>query len=201
MTMPMSRGKNRFGSGGKANPTSLSAREIGPALLLGALDQHVHDLLGRQPAEALGQRIRGHHVHRLGDEVIARLGLLQDLAEQVAHLQHPGEPLEHRDELAVLPLRDLQIDDVVVEVVGPIARRHRLELAPGRVHQHGLQRADLRRDVNGHTTSYSGQRTKWPVALRARGPRSTFPGSAPVAFPSAITGTPFTRTQRIPSLS
>ena len=30
-------------------------------------------------------------------------------------------------------------------------------------------------------------------------PYSTFPGRAPVIFPSAITGTPFTSTQRIPT--
>ncbi len=100
-----------------------------------------------------------HHVHGLGDQEIARVWLLQDLGQQIADLMHLREPFEHRHKLAVLPLGDLEIDDVVVEVVLPIARRHRLELAARGMNQDGLQLPDLRGDLNGHTTSYSGERS------------------------------------------
>jgi hypothetical protein len=38
-----------------------------------------------------------------------------------------------------------------------------------------------------------------PHSLRYPGPRITCPGSAPVASPSAMTGMPFTSTQRMPT--
>ena len=82
----------------------------------------------------------------------ARLGLLQDVGEELTHLQHPTEPPEHRHELAVLPLGDLQIDDVVVEKVFPIPRRHRFQLGTRGVHQHGFQGSDLGGDFDGHGT-------------------------------------------------
>jgi hypothetical protein len=68
---------------------------------------------------------------------------------------HPGKAPEHRYELAVFALGNLQIDDVVVEVVFPVSGRDRLQLAAGRVNQDRLQGPDLRGDVNGHTTNYS----------------------------------------------
>jgi hypothetical protein len=79
--------------------------------------------------------------------------------EKVAYLVDPAEALQHRDELTVLPLRDFEVDDVVVQVVFPIARCHRLELAARGVDQDGLKCPDFRGDVNGHTTNYSGQRS------------------------------------------
>ena len=81
---------------------------------------------------------------------------MEDLGQQIPYLIHPGETAEHRDELAVLPLGDLEVDDVVVEVVLAVARRHRLQLTTGRVDEDRLQRPDFRGDVNGHTTNYSG---------------------------------------------
>ncbi len=146
----MSRGKKRLGSGGNANPSSLSAREIGSAVLPGALDEHLDDLRRRVRAEPLGQLIVGHHVHRLGDQEVARVGLLQNFGEQIADLVHAGEAPEDGDELPVLALGDLEIDDVVVEVVFAVAGRDRFELVPGRVHQHGLERADFGGDVDSH---------------------------------------------------
>ena len=75
MTMPMSRGKKRLGSGGKANPSSLSAGRDGPALLAVPSISISRFCAGEHGAELLGEGIRGHDVHGLADEEIARLGL------------------------------------------------------------------------------------------------------------------------------
>ena len=80
---------------------------------------------------------------------------MQDLGEQIPDVIHPGEPAEHGDELAMLPLGNLEVDDVVVEVVLAVARRDRLQLGTGRVDEDRLQRPDFRSDVNRHTTNYS----------------------------------------------
>ena len=127
-------------------------------LLAGAFDQHLDDLGRRQRAEPLGQLVRRDHIHRLGDQELAGLGLRQDLGEQLAHLEHAREPPQHRDELPVLALGDLEIDDVVVEVVFAVPGRHRQQLRAGRVHQHGLELADFGGDVDGHTGNYRGRR-------------------------------------------
>src|SRR5207302_10996626 len=62
-----------------------------------------------------------------------------------------GEALQHGDEAPVLALRELQVDDVVVQVVFAAAGGDRDELAPGGVDQDGPQRTDFRGDVDaGH---------------------------------------------------
>ena len=143
-------GEEEIGQRRKGEPLLVERRRQRPARLPGALDQHLDDLLGWHDAELAGQLVVWHHVHRLGDEEAPRLGLLQDLGEQLAHLEHPPEAPEHRHELAVLPLGDLQIDDVVVEKVFPVPRSHRFQLGTGGVHQHGFQGSDLGGDFDGH---------------------------------------------------
>ena len=149
-------GKEQIGQRRKGEPLFVERLRQGPALLPGALDQHVHDLGRRQGAQALAQLVGRQHVHGLGDEELARVGLGQDLGQEVPHLEHGGESPQHRDELPVFALGDLEVDDVVVEIIFAIARRHRLELDAGCVHQHGLQRADFGGDVDRHRRKYSG---------------------------------------------
>src|SRR5215217_1318147 len=131
-----------------------------PALLFRALDEHLHDLLGGEGAEPLTQVIRGDHIHCLADQVFTGVGLLQDVGEQIADVAHFGKPAQHRGKLTVLPLGNLEIDDIVVEVIFPVAGSDRLELGPRGVYQYGPQRTYFRADVNGHTTSYLGSSTK-----------------------------------------
>ena len=154
----MSRGKKRLGSGGKAKPSSLSARAIGP-------------VSSRVPSISISTIWAGGSVPSRwvssSDATTSMVlvirnsravGLRQDLGEQLAHLEHAREPPKHRDELPVLPLGDLEVDDVVVEVVFAVPGRHRQELRAGRVHQHGLELADFGGDVDGHTGNYRGRR-------------------------------------------
>ncbi len=56
----------------------------------------------------------------------------------------------------MLPLGDLQIDDVVVEEVLPVPGRDGLQLRAGRVHQHGRELTDLGGDFDGHEVKLSG---------------------------------------------
>jgi hypothetical protein len=86
----------------------------------------------RHGAELAGQLVIGHDIHRLGDQELPRLGLLQESRRGSSRTwsTRPNRR-SHRHELAVLPLGDLQIDDVVVEKVFPIPRRHRLQLGTG----------------------------------------------------------------------
>ena len=127
----MSRGKKRLGSGGKANPSSLSAVVIGPVCSrVPSISISTICAAGSVPSRWV-ELVGGDHVHGLGDEELAGLGLRQDLGEQLAHLVHLGEPAEHGDELPVLALGDLEIDDVVVEVVFAVPGRDRLQLGPG----------------------------------------------------------------------
>jgi hypothetical protein len=63
-----------------------------PALLLGSLDDHLHDLFGRKRAESLAQLIGRNHVHGLGDQVIPAIRLLQKFGEQIAYVIHLCEP-------------------------------------------------------------------------------------------------------------
>ena len=92
-----------------------------------------------------------------------------------ADLVHLAEPLEHRHQPPVLPLRRVEIDDVVVEVVLAVPRRHRHELGAGRMHENGAQRADLGSHVDaGHAQNLNGVACcRLPVArgVRDRGSR------------------------------
>ena len=121
----------------------------GARLLRAALDQQAHHLVRAQLLELPRQRVGRHHVERLRDQEVARLGLAEHLGEEVADLVHAREAAQHVDELPVLALGRVDADDVVVEELGPRGGRHRLELAPGRVHQHRLERPDLGGDVDG----------------------------------------------------
>ena len=110
----------------------------------------------RHGRKLLRQLVVGDDVHGLGDEEVARLLLGQDLGEEVAHLMDLGEPLQDRDELPVLPLGDLEIDDVVVEEVLPVTGRDGLQLRAGRVYQHGGELTDFGGDFDCHEVKLSG---------------------------------------------
>src|SRR5256886_5903540 len=69
------------------------------------------------------------------------------LGQERAHLVPLGEALEHGDEAAVLLLRQLQVDDVVVQVVLAVAGRDREQLGTRGMHQHGPQRTDFGSDA------------------------------------------------------
>jgi hypothetical protein len=62
-----------------------------------------------------------------------------------------GKALEDRDQSPVLALRDLEIDDVVVEIIFTSAGGDGDELFARRMDQDGPERADFRCDVDpGH---------------------------------------------------
>ncbi len=84
------------------------------------------------------------------NQQIANVGSRRDVRQQVAHLVDGGEPLQDRHEPAVLPLRRVEVDDVVVEKVLARPGRHGEQLGARGVYQYGAQAADLAADVDGH---------------------------------------------------
>ena len=103
--------------------------------LVAPLDEHSHRAAGVQLADVARQRLGRDDVHRLANQQVARLGVGEDVGEERAHLVNGREPLENRDEAAVLALGGLGLDDVVVEVVGPVAWRYGEQFGPGRMHE------------------------------------------------------------------
>jgi hypothetical protein len=78
----------------------------------------------------------------------SHVGPRHQLGEQGADLVHLREPLEHGHEAGVLPLGELQIDDVVVQIVFAVPGGDRDELAARRMDENGPQGADFGRHVN-----------------------------------------------------
>ena len=74
---------------------------------------------------------------------------------------HFREALQHGHQAPMLALRDLEVDDVVVEVVFAGARSNRDQFFPRSMDQHRAERADFRRDVDpGH----GGKLTRYRLA-------------------------------------
>ncbi len=122
-----------------------------PCLFQRALDHAADEGLGRQGRELLGERVGRHHLERPGHQELAHVGAGHQLGEERAHFVDLGEALQHGDKAPMLALRELQVDDVVVQVVFPAAGRDSHQLAPGGVDQDGPQRTDFRGDVDaGH---------------------------------------------------
>src|SRR5881296_4417659 len=120
----------------------------GPGFFQGAFDHQPDQLLGRERGELLRQGVRRHHLEGAGHEEFAHVRTRHQLRQERAHLVHLGEPLQHRHEAPVLALGEVQVDDVVVEVVLPVAGRDRDQLAAGGMDQDRPQRADFRGDVD-----------------------------------------------------
>ena len=122
-----------------------------------ALDHQGDEVFGRQLAELLRQHVRRHHLEGAGDEEFPHFGPRRELGEEVADLEDFREALQHGDEAAVLALRQVEVDDVVVEIVFAVAGRDRHELGPGGVHQDGLEGADLGCDVDARHGAQSNR--------------------------------------------
>ena len=123
----------------------------GARLLEGALDHEADERLGRELGQLPGQGVRRHHFERARDQELTHIRPRHQLGQERAHLVHLGEALEHGDEAAVLLLRQLQVDDVVVEVGLAVARRDREQLGSRGMHEHRAQRTDLGGDADaGH---------------------------------------------------
>ena len=113
-----------------------------------ALDHQRHERLGRQRGELFGEGVGGDHLERPGHEKLPHVRARDEFRQQGAHLVYLGKALQDGHEPLVLPLGELEVDDVVVQVVLPITGRHRHELAARRVHQHGPERTDFGGDVD-----------------------------------------------------
>ena len=135
--MPTSRVKNRFGKRRQRVADLVQRPRDRPRLLERPLDHQADQLLGGERGEPLGERVGGHDLERPGDQELADIGTRHDLGQQIAHLVHLGEALQHRHETAVLALRELEVDDVVVEVVFPVAGGDGRELGARGVDQDG----------------------------------------------------------------
>ena len=114
-----------------------------PAVLERALDHQGDEVFRRQRGQLLRQHVRRHHLERARRNELAHFRPARDFDQGVAHLVHFREPLQHRDQPPMLALRDLEVDDVVVEVFLSGAGGDRHQLFAGRVHQNGTERADL----------------------------------------------------------
>src|SRR5439155_432952 len=131
----------------------------GPRLLERTLDHEGDELLGRQLGQPPRQDVRGHHLQGPRDQELPHVGPGDELRQQVPYLVHLREALQHGHELSVLLLRQVEVDDVVVEVVFPVPRGDGDELATRRVHEYGPQRADFGGDVDaGHGRNLTGRR-------------------------------------------
>src|SRR5205809_2765931 len=119
----------------------------GPGFFQGAFDHQPDQLFGRERGELLRQGVRRHHLEGAGHEEFAHVGTRHQLRQERAHLVHLGEPLQHRHEAPVLALGEVQVDDVVVEVVFPVAGRDCDQLATGGMDQDRSERADFACDV------------------------------------------------------
>jgi hypothetical protein len=119
-----------------------------PGLFERTLHHHPDEILGRERGELLCEGVRRHDLERPGHEELAHVGTRHQLRQERAHLVHLGEALQHRHEAAVLALRELQVDDIVVEVVFPVARGDGHQLAAGCMDQHGPEGADFTGDVH-----------------------------------------------------
>ena len=98
--------------------------------------------------------------HPLQD-VLARLGDLQGLGEQVAVVVHQDAPFAQRaGEGVVLLLRPAHPENAVEEQVGGVVRGQPLELQVRAVQYHLPQAADLGIDVK-HRPSRSGWIRRW----------------------------------------
>ena len=123
----------------------------GARLLEGAFDHEADERLGWELGQLPGQGVRRHHLERARDQELAHIGPRHQLGEERAHFVHLGEALEHGDETAVLLLRQLQVDDVVVQVGLAVARRDRKQLGTRGMHEHRAQRTDFGGDADaGH---------------------------------------------------
>ncbi len=123
-----------------------------PWPLHASFDEHGHELGRRQRLDLAGQWLARDDVHRLAHEELADLAVLQHLGQEVAHLVHLAEPLEHGGEAAVLDPRPVRVREVVVEVVLARGRRDAEQLVARGVDDDGAQASDLRGDVDGHRT-------------------------------------------------
>ena len=129
----------------------------GARLLHRALDHQRHEVFRRELAEPLRQHVRRHHFERARDEELAHLRPRGQLGQEVADLIDFREALQHGDEAPMLALRQIQVDDVVVEVVLAVAGRDRHELGPGGVDEHGAQRSDLGGDMDARHGAQSNR--------------------------------------------
>jgi hypothetical protein len=116
-----------------------------------AFDHQRYECFGRKRGELLGQHVRGYDLEGARRDELADFRPAGDVGERVFDLVDFREALEHGDQPAMLALRDLEIDDVVVEVVFARAGSDRHELFPRCVDQDRTKRADFGGDVNpGH---------------------------------------------------
>ena len=118
---------------------------------LRALDEQLDEGVGVELANVPRQRLGRDDVHRFPNEELARLRCGQNLGQDRPHLEHSGEALEDGDEAPMLALRRLRFDDVVVEVIRPIAWGYGEQLRPRRMHENGAHSSDFRRHVGGHS--------------------------------------------------
>jgi len=112
------------------------------------------DVLRRNGVDAT---VVGKHSHGLGDDVegladdqLSHLRVLHHLGEEAANGEHLAESLEDLDEPAMLVLRKVGIDDVVVEEIGAGARCYGEQLVSRGVDEDGAQGTDFGGDVDRH---------------------------------------------------
>ena len=88
-----------------------------PAILERALDHERHEIFRGQRSHLFGERVGRDDFQRACRQEFSYFGPPRDLDQRVAHFMDVGEALQHRDQTAMLALRDFEVDDVVVEVV------------------------------------------------------------------------------------
>ena len=136
------------------NGKKIERRQIACLLSLvrNAADQNLHEL-GRFPVvEPRRQAPRQVIPFReIAHDGALHVVVLEDFFEEIGDLVHvirdePDELLEP----AMFFARDLPVKDVVEEELRHHRRDHDVDLAPGQMHEHALELADLARHVKPH---------------------------------------------------
>ena len=116
-----------------------------PLRVFVTLNQDSRQPVGRQVHQLLAQVVVAVvHIAALLHEVPSNLRVLQQLLQDVLHIVHLGPSLQHTAEIVVLRIDYGLVEDVAVQGVGGVERRHALNLHAGAVQQHRTQAACLR---------------------------------------------------------
>ena len=83
----------------------------------------------------------------------------QGIAQQILELIDISDATQYTGQLIMLPQCQLQVEDVVIQNLGRVGGRHVFDFPAGAVNHHGIERADLRVDIDlgfSHAASLSG---------------------------------------------
>ena len=85
------------------------------------LDHERDKVFRRQRGHLFRERVGRDDLERARREEFSHFRPSRNFDQRVAHFMDLGEAFQHRDQPAVFALRDLEVDDVVVQIIFPCA--------------------------------------------------------------------------------